>query len=26
VISVPQGEAIKTIIVRPDHLEPYTGQ
>jgi ribosomal protein L21E len=26
VVSVPQGEAIKTIIVRPDHLEPYTGQ
>ncbi|MCL2475508.1 50S ribosomal protein L21e [Candidatus Bathycorpusculum sp.] len=26
VISVPQGEATKTIIVRPDHLEPYTGQ
>ena len=26
VVSVPQGEAIKTIIVRSEHLEPYTGQ
>jgi large subunit ribosomal protein L21e len=26
VLSVPQGEATKTIIVRPEHLEPYTGQ
>ncbi|MCW4000342.1 MAG: 50S ribosomal protein L21e [Candidatus Bathyarchaeota archaeon] len=25
VVSVPQGEAIKTIIVRSEHLEPYTG-
>ncbi len=26
VVSVPQGEATKTIIVRSEHLEPYTGQ
>ena len=25
VVSVPQGEARKTIIVRSEHLEPYTG-
>ena len=25
VVSVPQGEALKTIIVRSEHLEPYTG-
>ncbi len=25
VVSVPQGEARKTIIVRAEHLEPYTG-
>jgi large subunit ribosomal protein L21e len=25
VVSVPQGDAIKTIIVRTEHLEPYTG-
>jgi large subunit ribosomal protein L21e len=25
VVSVPQGESIKEISVRPDHLEPYTG-
>jgi large subunit ribosomal protein L21e len=25
VVNVPQGEAIKTIIVRCEHLEPYTG-
>lgn len=25
VVSVPQGEAVKTIIVRSEHLEPYTG-
>ena len=25
VVSVPQGEATKTIIVRTEHLEPYTG-
>jgi large subunit ribosomal protein L21e len=25
VVSVPQGEATKTIIVRSEHLEPYTG-
>jgi hypothetical protein len=25
VVSVPQGEARKTIIVRTEHLEPYTG-
>jgi large subunit ribosomal protein L21e len=26
VVSVPQGNAIKTIIVRPEHLEAYTGR
>ncbi len=26
VVSVPQGEATKTIIVRSEHLEPYTGK
>jgi len=26
VVSVPQGEAVKQIIVRSEHLEPYTGQ
>ncbi|HSV50128.1 MAG TPA: 50S ribosomal protein L21e [Candidatus Acidoferrales bacterium] len=25
VVDVPQGEARKTIIVRTEHLEPYTG-
>ncbi len=25
VISVPQGNAIKTLITRSEHLEPYTG-
>jgi len=25
VVNVPQGEAVKTIIVRCEHLEPYTG-
>jgi large subunit ribosomal protein L21e len=25
VVSVPQGDAIKDIIVRAEHLEPYTG-
>jgi len=25
VISVPQGEARKTIIIRTEHMEPYTG-
>jgi len=25
VVSVPQGEMRKTIIVRSEHLEPYTG-
>ncbi|MCW4023963.1 MAG: 50S ribosomal protein L21e [Candidatus Bathyarchaeota archaeon] len=25
VVDVPQGEAIKQIIVRSDHLEPYQG-
>jgi large subunit ribosomal protein L21e len=25
VISVPQGNAIKQIIVRSEHMEPYTG-
>jgi len=25
VVNVPQGDAIKTIIVRCEHLEPYTG-
>ena len=25
VVSVPQGNAIKEIIVRSEHLEPYTG-
>ncbi len=25
VVSVPQGDAIKEIIVRSEHLEPYTG-
>lgn len=26
VVDVPQGEAIKQIIVRSEHLEPYTGK
>ena len=26
VISVPQGECRKTIIIRSEHMEPYTGQ
>lgn len=25
VISVTQGDAVKEIIARPEHLEPYTG-
>jgi large subunit ribosomal protein L21e len=25
VVSVPQGNAIKKIIVRSEHMEPYTG-
>jgi len=25
VVSVTQGKAVKTIIVRSEHLEPYTG-
>jgi large subunit ribosomal protein L21e len=25
VISVPQGDAVKDIIVRAEHMEPYTG-
>lgn len=25
VVSVPQGDAVKEIIVRPEHLEPYKG-
>jgi large subunit ribosomal protein L21e len=25
VVSVPQGEAVKEVIVRPEHLEPYKG-
>jgi len=25
VVNVTQGEAVKEIIVRPEHLEPYTG-
>ena len=25
VVSVPQGNAVKDIIVRSEHLEPYTG-
>ena len=25
VISVPQGESRKTIIIRVEHMEPYTG-
>jgi large subunit ribosomal protein L21e len=25
VISVPQGETRKTIIIRSEHMEPYTG-
>jgi large subunit ribosomal protein L21e len=25
VINVPQGNAIKTIIIRSEHMEPYTG-
>ena len=25
VVSVPQGEAVKEIIVRPEHLEAYKG-
>jgi len=26
VVDVPQGEAVKQIIVRSEHLEPYTGK
>ncbi len=26
VVSVPQGEMVKEIIVRSEHLEPYTGK
>ena len=26
VVSVPQGNSIKEIITRPEHLEPYTGK
>jgi large subunit ribosomal protein L21e len=26
VVSVPQGNAIKEIITRSEHLEPYTGK
>ena len=26
VISVPQGNAVKDIIVRAEHIEPYTGK
>ncbi len=26
VVSVPQGDAVKKIIVRSEHLEPYTGR
>ena len=25
VVSVPQGDSVKEIIVRSEHLEPYTG-
>ena len=25
VVNVPQGDAVKQIIVRPEHLEQYTG-
>jgi len=25
IVSVSQGDAMKKIIVRPEHLEPYTG-
>jgi len=25
VVSVPQGDAVKEIIVRSEHLEPYKG-
>jgi len=25
VVSVPQGDAVKEIVVRPEHLEPYKG-
>jgi ribosomal protein L21E len=25
VVSVTQGDAVKEIIVRPEHLEPYKG-
>jgi large subunit ribosomal protein L21e len=25
VVRVPQGEAVKEIVVRSEHLEPYTG-
>jgi large subunit ribosomal protein L21e len=25
VVSVPQGDSIKDIIVRSEHIEPYTG-
>jgi len=25
VLSVSQGDAVKTIIVRPEHIEPYKG-
>jgi len=26
VVNVTQGDAVKEIIVRPEHLEPYTGE
>ncbi len=26
VVNVPQGDALKEIIVRPEHLEPYPGK
>jgi large subunit ribosomal protein L21e len=26
VVNVPQGDALKEIIVRPEHLEPYAGK
>lgn len=26
VVSVPQGDAVKEIIVRPEHLEPYASE
>ncbi|MEM2459032.1 MAG: 50S ribosomal protein L21e, partial [Candidatus Bathyarchaeia archaeon] len=25
IVSVTQGDAVKEIIVRPEHLEPFTG-